>query len=125
MARYTSKNKISAETRHEAMTIAKGTQSAGQAKAQTKLIAQGIERGIDLYKKQRKEDGRDRDRRQRDKRQQAGKSTGGISRQLGGVGPRIGDPVAALATPRGDLDWYYCCLLGLESGLTVLCRLQS
>jgi hypothetical protein len=74
MARYTSKNKISAETRHEAMTIAKGTQSAGQAKAQTKLIAQGIERGIDLYKKQRKEEDRDRDRRQRDKRHQTGRA---------------------------------------------------
>ena len=74
MARYSGKKQISEETRSEAMVLAKGTQSPGQTKAQTKLIAQGIERGIDLYKKERKEAARDLERRQRDKhRQQAGR----------------------------------------------------
>ena len=59
MARY-SKNsaekqaKVSDETQHEAMKIAKGSQRPGQSKAQTKLIAQGIQKGIDQYKKQHK-----------------------------------------------------------------------
>ena len=72
MARYSGKKQISEETQNEAMRLAKGTQSPGQTKAQTKLIAQGIERGIDLYKKEHKEKTRALDRRQREKRQPAG-----------------------------------------------------
>ncbi|MCA2486923.1 MULTISPECIES: DUF2956 family protein, partial [Vibrio] len=36
----------SLETQTEAMKIAKATQKPGQTKEQTKLIAQGIEKGI-------------------------------------------------------------------------------
>ena len=39
-------------TRDEAMKIARGTQRPGQTKEQTKLIAQGIQKGIEQYKKQ-------------------------------------------------------------------------
>ncbi|WP_100753279.1 DUF2956 domain-containing protein [Vibrio salilacus] len=51
------KNKVvsSPETQQEAMKIAKATQKPAQTKEQTKLIAQGIEKGIALYKKQQKE----------------------------------------------------------------------
>ncbi|GIU31812.1 hypothetical protein TUM4433_23950 [Shewanella schlegeliana] len=45
-----SKKSISNETKTEAMKVAKATQKPGQTKEQTKLIAQGIEKGIAEYK---------------------------------------------------------------------------
>jgi hypothetical protein len=44
------------------MKVALATQKPGQTKEQTKLIAQGIEKGIALYKKQQKEKNRQADR---------------------------------------------------------------
>lgn len=67
MSRYTKHPKPSPETRDEAMKIARGTQRPGQTKEQTKLIAQGIQKGIDQYKKQQKAKSRELDR-QRNKR---------------------------------------------------------
>ncbi|MDD5322790.1 MAG: DUF2956 domain-containing protein [Methylococcales bacterium] len=55
--------KPSQQTQDEAMRIARGTQRPAQTKEQTKLIAQGIQKGIDLYKKQQKEKARDLSRR--------------------------------------------------------------
>lgn len=55
-------DKPSAQTQLEAENIAKATQKPGQTKAQTKLIAQGIEKGIALYKKQQKEKARQADK---------------------------------------------------------------
>jgi hypothetical protein len=46
------KNKISNDTQVQAMKVAKGTQKKALNKEQTKLIAQGIEKGIAEYKKQ-------------------------------------------------------------------------
>ncbi|WP_340679034.1 DUF2956 domain-containing protein [Paraglaciecola sp.] len=46
------KNKVSPEVEAQAMKIAKGRQKEGQTKEQTKLIAQGIQKGIAEYKKQ-------------------------------------------------------------------------
>lgn len=54
--------KISIESQHEALKIAKGTQKKGQTKEQTKLIAQGIEKGISEYKKLQKVKARERDK---------------------------------------------------------------
>jgi len=52
MARY-SKNSASKEKPGEAaLAMARGTQKPGQTKEQTRLIAQGIQKGIALYKKQ-------------------------------------------------------------------------
>ncbi|UUM31853.1 DUF2956 domain-containing protein [Vibrio japonicus] len=48
----------SQETQQEATKIANATQRPGQTKEQTRLIAQGIEKGIALYKKQQKEKAR-------------------------------------------------------------------
>ena len=45
---------ISLETETEAMKIARATQRPKQTKEQTKLIAQGIEKGIAQYKKLQK-----------------------------------------------------------------------
>lgn len=58
------KNKIvpSQQTQQEATNIAKATQKQGQTKEQTKLIAQGIEKGIAQYKKQQKEKARQADK---------------------------------------------------------------
>ena len=53
MARYSKKNNISEQTKDEALKIARGTQKPGQAKEQTKLIAQGIQKGIEQYKKEK------------------------------------------------------------------------
>ncbi|MCE9789683.1 DUF2956 domain-containing protein [Shewanella chilikensis] len=53
---------ISNETQTEAMRVAKATQKAGQTKEQTRLIAQGIEKGIAEYKKQQKAKARERDK---------------------------------------------------------------
>ncbi len=65
----------SPETKQEAMNIARATQKPGQNKEQTKLIAQGIEKGIALYKKQQKEKQRNADKErkkiQKQKLQQA------------------------------------------------------
>lgn len=52
----------SPETKQDALAIAKATQKPGQTKEQTKLIAQGVEKGIALYKKQQKEKARQADK---------------------------------------------------------------
>lgn len=52
----------SAETTQEAMKLAKAIQKPNQTKEQTKLVAQGIEKGITLYKKQQKQKARDADK---------------------------------------------------------------
>ncbi|MBY6198848.1 DUF2956 domain-containing protein [Vibrio hangzhouensis] len=64
------KNQPSAETQQEAMRIAKATQKPGQTKEQTKLIAQGIEKGIAQYKKQQKEKKRQADKAQKKQRRE-------------------------------------------------------
>ena len=56
------KNKVSQETVDEALAIAKSTQRPGQTKEQTRLIAQGIQKGIDQYKKQQKAKAREQDK---------------------------------------------------------------
>ncbi|MDE1463910.1 DUF2956 domain-containing protein [Spartinivicinus poritis] len=63
MAKYSAKNKTSQATQDEAMKIARGTQKPGQTKEQTRLIAQGIQKGIDQYKKQQKAKARELDKK--------------------------------------------------------------
>ena len=41
--------KPSQQTQEEALKIARGAQRPAQTKEQTRLIAQGIQKGIDLY----------------------------------------------------------------------------
>ncbi|WP_434339490.1 DUF2956 domain-containing protein [Motilimonas cestriensis] len=67
------RNNPSPEVVAEAMQVAKATQKPGQTKEQTKLIAQGIQKGIEEYKKRNKEKARELDKQKR-KLQQA-KST--------------------------------------------------
>lgn len=54
--------KISKQARAEALKIARGTQRPGQKKEQTKLIAQGIEKGITEFRKREKAKARERDK---------------------------------------------------------------
>jgi len=63
MSQYSKKKAVSPETRSEALQLARGSQRPGQTKEQTRLIAQGIEKGIDLYKKQQKAKARELDKR--------------------------------------------------------------
>lgn len=65
MARNNRQDKPSEETVAEAMRIAKANQRPGQTKEQTKLIAQGIQKGIDQYKKQQKIKAREMDKRRK------------------------------------------------------------
>ena len=55
-------NKASSEVQEKALKVAKATQKPGQTKEQTKLIAQGIEKGISEYKKQQSIKSRSRDK---------------------------------------------------------------
>ena len=61
------KNKVSPEVEVQAMKMAKGTQKSGQTKEQTKLIAQGIEKGIAEYKKQHSKKLRELDKQRKQK----------------------------------------------------------
>jgi hypothetical protein len=63
MPRHSGTLRPSQETKDEAIRIARATQRPGQTKEQTKLIAQGIQKGIDIYKKQQKAKARELDRK--------------------------------------------------------------
>jgi hypothetical protein len=65
MARTNKQDRPSQETVAEAARIARATQRPGQSKEQTKLIAQGIQKGIDQYKKQQKAKARELDKRRK------------------------------------------------------------
>jgi hypothetical protein len=59
------KNITSDETKIESLKITRATQKPGQTKEQSKLIAQGIQKGIDQYKKQQKSKARELDRQKK------------------------------------------------------------
>lgn len=63
-----SKANVSTQTIDEALKIAKGTAKPGQTKEQTKIIAQGIEKGIAEYKKREKAKARERDKARKKQR---------------------------------------------------------
>ena len=63
MSTYSKKNRVSDNTKNDAMKIARGTQRPGQTKEQTKLISQGIKKGIDQYKKQQSARARELDKK--------------------------------------------------------------
>lgn len=63
MAKRSNKQQFSDTNQDEAMRIARGTQRPGQSKEQTKLIAQGIQKGIEQYKKQQNAKARELDKK--------------------------------------------------------------
>lgn len=70
MTRRSKKYQPSDLSRDEAMQIARGTQRPGQTKEQTKLIAQGIKKGIEQYKKQQNAKARELDKKLKKANQQ-------------------------------------------------------
>jgi hypothetical protein len=63
MSNYSKKNRVSDKIKDDAKKIARGTQRPGQTKEQTRLIAQGIQKGIDQYKKQQNVKARELDKK--------------------------------------------------------------
>jgi hypothetical protein len=85
--------KISPETQEQGLKIARGRQKQGQSKEQTKLIAQGIAKGIAEYKKQQSQKSRERDKLQKTK-----------SRQQSQTDPAP-SPVASPSNKHDKLPW--------------------
>lgn len=56
---------VSEQTKTDALKIAKGIQKPGQSKEQTKLISQGIEKGIAQYKQLQKAKSREADKQRK------------------------------------------------------------
>ena len=52
MAKHPKKYPLSEASQDEAIRVARGIQRPGQTKEQTRLIAQGIQKGIEQFKKQ-------------------------------------------------------------------------
>jgi hypothetical protein len=69
MAEHAKRHQISEATQGEAMRIARGTQRPGQTKEQTKLVAQGIQKGIEQYKKQQSAKSRELDKKHKQAKQ--------------------------------------------------------
>ncbi len=65
MAKSTRYDRPSPETVEESERLARANQRPGQTKEQTRLIAQGIQKGIEQYKKQQKVKARETDRRRK------------------------------------------------------------
>ena len=63
MAKRSYNQQFSDASQDEAMRIARGTQRPGQSKEQTKLIAQGIQKGIEQYRKQQNAKARELDKK--------------------------------------------------------------
>lgn len=70
MAKRSAQHQHSDASRDQAMRIARGTQRPGQTKEQTKLISQGIQKGIEQYKKQQNARARELDKKLKKARQQ-------------------------------------------------------
>lgn len=70
MSEHSKRHQVSEATQVEAMRIARGTQRPGQTKEQTKLIAHGIQKGIEQYKRQQNAKARDLDKRLKKVKQQ-------------------------------------------------------
>jgi hypothetical protein len=63
MTKRSNNQQFSDVIQDEAMRIARGTQRPEQSKEQTKLIAQGIHKGIEQYKKQQNAKARELDKK--------------------------------------------------------------
>jgi len=62
MAKHSLSRKIAREVQLEAEQIANGLKAPGQTKEQTRLIARGIQRGIETYRRKQAEKARDFDK---------------------------------------------------------------
>lgn len=72
MSRYSKHKPLSPEVADEAAKIARGIKQPGQTRDQTRLIARGIRKGIEQYKKQQSAKTRELDKKMKQaSRQQA------------------------------------------------------
>jgi hypothetical protein len=71
MSQKSKKKATSPETIEEASRVAKSIQKPGQTKEQTRLIANGIQKGIEQYKKLHKAKSRELDKRLKSSQKQA------------------------------------------------------
>jgi hypothetical protein len=94
MAKYSKTNRVSSQTQDEAMRIARANQRPGQTKEQTRLVAQGIQKGIDQYKKQQKAKARELDKRLKK-----------VAAQAEAVGQTRHAPVELIRTQQSLLPW--------------------
>ncbi|MDI3326281.1 DUF2956 domain-containing protein [Pontibacterium granulatum] len=94
MAKSPRKEVVSDETKTDALKIARATQKPGQTKEQTKLIAQGIEKGIAQYKKQQKAKARELDRQRKKEKPAASAASSGT-----------GSNIPTTAQPGSKLPW--------------------
>ena len=77
MTKQTKKHPQSDAIHEEALRIARGTQRPGQTKEQTRLITQGIQKGIEQYKKQQSAKARELDRNLKKAKQQPAENPSG------------------------------------------------
>jgi hypothetical protein len=63
MTKHSKRRRTSEATPDESIKIARGTQQPGQTKEQTKLIARGIQKGIEQYKNQHNARARELDKK--------------------------------------------------------------
>ncbi|SFG80076.1 DUF2956 domain-containing protein [Neptunomonas qingdaonensis] len=109
------KSTVSDETKTEAMNITRATQKPGQTKEQSKLIAQGIQKGIDLYKKQQKAKARDLDRQKKKIKPVNARSTDNTRPEESGL--KDAQTRSAASKPRSQLKILVPWLLLLVSWL--------
>ncbi len=65
MPKQSKSQSVSQKSLDEASKIAHGIQKPGQSKEQTKIIAQGIQKGIEFYKKQQNTKNRELDKKRK------------------------------------------------------------
>ncbi|MFD2177229.1 DUF2956 domain-containing protein [Veronia pacifica] len=108
----------SKETQEEAKKMALATQKPGQTKEQTKLIAQGIEKGIALYKKQHKAKVRERDK-ERKKQTKQKNTEKSVDDQSPTPQPENALPAAKTSVLSGILPWSLLLLSWLGFGVYI------
>jgi hypothetical protein len=94
MSRYSEKNKVTDKIKEDAIKIARATQKPGQTKEQTRLIAQGIQKGIEQYKKKHSAKTRELDKRLKKAAASSGSDTSSA-----------GDTMAPAAVKKNILPW--------------------
>ncbi|VAX12179.1 FIG00922492: hypothetical protein [hydrothermal vent metagenome] len=102
MARYSKKSTSLKKSGEEAMAIARGTQKPGQTREQTRLVAQGIQKGIELYKKQQAAKKRELDKKLR----KVTSHTSDMSTSVEAVATMQPGPASKLAWGLLFLSWF-------------------
>ncbi len=92
----TKQKKDARDLRAEALKIARSIQVEGQTAAETKAIANGIQRGIELFMRQQSEKARDLDKRSKKVKQMANQLA---QQQVGNEEPQAQQPQSRAYLP--------------------------